>query len=59
MRKRKIDYRLMDNAFVQMGDWERAQQIVNGWEAKRIHRKLEEFAKTYCPIFRAFGVAYH
>ena len=59
LRKRKIDYRLLDNAFVQMGDWERAQHIVNGWEAKRIHRKLDEFAKTYCPIFRAFGVEYH
>jgi hypothetical protein len=59
LRKRKIDYRLLDNAFVEMGDWERAQYIVNGWEAKRIHRRLDEFAKTYCPIFRAFGVEYH
>jgi len=59
LRKRNIDYRLVDNAFVQIADWERAQQIVNGWEAKRMHRKLDEFARTYCPIFRAFGVQYH
>jgi hypothetical protein len=59
LRKRKIDYRLLDNAFVQIADWERAQHIVNGWEAKRIHRKLDEFARTYCPIFRTFGVQYH
>ncbi len=59
LQKRKIDYRLLDNAFVQIGDWERAQQIVNGWEAKRIHRKLDEFAQTYCPIHRTFGVPYH
>jgi hypothetical protein len=59
LRKRQIDYRLLDNAFVAIGDWERAQHIVNGWEAKRIHRKLDEFARTYCPIFRAFGVQYH
>ncbi len=59
LRKRKIEYRLLDNAFVEIGDWERAQQIVNGWEAKRIHRKLDEFAQTYCPIFRAFGIQYH
>ena len=58
LRKRKIDYRLLDNAFVQIGDWERAQ-IVNGLEARRIHRKWDEFAQTYCPIFRAFGVQYH
>jgi len=59
LRKRKIDYRLLDNAFVQIEDWERAQHIVNGWEAKRIHRKLDEFAQTYCPIFRTFGAQYH
>jgi hypothetical protein len=59
LRKRKIDFRLLDNAFVQIADWERAQQIVNGWEAKRIHRKLDEFARTYCPIHRTFGVQYH
>jgi hypothetical protein len=59
LRKRVIDYQLLDNAFVQIGDWERAQQIVNRWEAKSIHRKLGEFAQTYCPIFRAFGVRYH
>lgn len=59
LRKRKIDYRLLDNAFVQIGDWDRAQHIVNGWEAKRIHRKLDEFAQSYCPIFRTFGAQYH
>lgn len=59
LRKRKIDYRLLDNAFVEIGDWERAQQVVNGWEAKQMHRKLDEFAGTYCPIHRTFGVQYH
>jgi hypothetical protein len=59
LRKRKIDYRLLDNAFVEIGDWPRAQQIVNGWEAKRMHWKLDQLARTYCPIFQTFGVQYH
>jgi hypothetical protein len=59
LRKRKISHHLLDNAFVQIGDWARAQQIANGWEAKRMHWKLDEFAKTYCPIFQALGVQYH
>ena len=59
LRKRKIRYRLVDNAFVQIGDWPRAQQIANGWEAKRVHGKLDQFAQTYCPIFQALGVQYH
>jgi hypothetical protein len=40
-------------------DWPRAQQIANGWEAKRMHWKLDQFARTYCPIFQTFGVQYH
>jgi hypothetical protein len=54
-RKRGIDYPLLDNAFARIGDWGRAQQIVNGWEAKRIHRKLDEFAQTYRPIIPMRG----
>jgi hypothetical protein len=59
LRKRKIDYQLVDNAFVRIADWTRAQQIANGLEIKRLHRRLDEFARRFCPIHRSFGVAYH
>jgi hypothetical protein len=57
--KRKIDFTLLDNAFVEIADWGRAQQIVNGLEMKRLHHRLDEFACRFCPIHRAFAVAYH
>jgi hypothetical protein len=57
--KRQIDYRLLDNAFVEIGDWGQAQGIADGWQAKRIHGKWDEFANRFCPIFRHFGVQYH
>src|SRR6202049_1636489 len=59
LRKRKIDYRLLDNAFVEIGDGGQAQGIGAGWQAKRIHGKLDEFSHRFCPIFRHFGVQYH
>ena len=59
LRKRKIDFELIDNAFVEMGDWRRAQQIATGLEIKRLHRRLDEMARRFCPIHREFGVAYH
>ena len=37
----------------------RAQQLANGLEMKRLHSKLDQFARTYCPIHRDFGVQYH
>ena len=59
LRKLDIDYQLLDNAFIRIGDWPRAQRLANGWEARRLHRKLEEFARAYCPIFRDFATGYH
>jgi len=34
----------------------RFQMIAN---IQRIHRKLDEFAQRFCPIFRHFGVQYN
>src|ERR1019366_8770777 len=59
LKKRDIGYRMLDNAFVEIDDWAQAQRIADGWQAKRIHGKLDELAKRFCPIFRDFGVAYH
>ncbi|MCZ2077730.1 MAG: hypothetical protein LC130_22330 [Bryobacterales bacterium] len=59
LRKQKISYKLVDNAFVEIANWTRAQQIADGWQIKRLHGKLDQFAQTDCPIHRAFGVAYH
>src|SRR5205807_7409255 len=59
LRKQGIEYRLIDNAFVEIADWPRAQRIANGWAAKRIHRKLDEFARGYCPVYRDFASGYH
>ena len=36
-----------------------AQRIADDWKVERLHRKLDEFAQRFCPIFRHFGVSYH
>jgi hypothetical protein len=59
LRQRNIGFRLIDNAFVEIADWQRAQHIANGLEIKRLHRRLDEMAHRFCPIHRDFGVAYH
>jgi len=59
LRRQDIAYQLMDNAFVAVADWKRAQQLANGLEVKRLHSKLDQFARTYCPVHREFGVPYH
>jgi len=59
MSKLGIDYRMADNAFSHIADWQRAQRISNGWEAKRIHARLDGFARRCCPIYRDFATGYH
>ncbi len=59
LRRHNVAYKLMDNAFVEIADWNRSQQLANGLEVKRLHGKLDQFARTYCPIHRDFGVQYH
>jgi hypothetical protein len=38
---------------------EKAQTISDGWEAKRIHERLNELARLCCPIYRDFATGYH
>ena len=59
LRKRKIHFQLIDNAFVEIADWGRARQIANGLDVRRLHHRLDEMARRFCPIHRDFGVAYH
>jgi hypothetical protein len=59
LKRKGIAFKLVDNAFTEVGDWERAQKISDGWEARRLHGKLDAFARRFCPIFKHFGVVYH
>jgi hypothetical protein len=54
-----IEYRMADNAFEHIADWQRAQSLSNGWEAKRIHARLNELARQCCPIYGDFATGYH
>jgi len=59
LRKLGIEYEMADNAFTHIGDWPRAQRVSNGWEAKRMHARLNELARLCCPIYRDFATGYH
>src|SRR5436190_13774805 len=59
LRKQGVKYRLIDNAFVKISDWPLAQRIANAWAVKRIHQKLDEFAREYCPVYADFAGGYH
>ena len=59
LRQRHIDSTLLDNAFTQIANWNQAQRLADGWQAEKIHRKLDEFAQRYCPVIAGLAMSYH
>jgi hypothetical protein len=57
--QKRIRYTLLDNALVDIADWEVAQQIADGWDPSQLHRKLDKFADRYCPILKQIEESYH
>jgi hypothetical protein len=54
-----IGYQLVDNAFVAIDDFDRAQQLANGLAARELHHLLERYARKCCPVIQQLGVGYH
>jgi hypothetical protein len=59
LAKRKIAATLLDNAFVEIADWARAQTLADAWDPHRLHRQLDRIATTYCPVLRHFPAGVH
>jgi hypothetical protein len=59
LQRKGIPYTLLDNAFVDLADWTRAQALADTWEPHRLHRQLDRLAATYCPVLRHFPAGVH
>ena len=59
LSRRHIGYRLLDNAFVEIQDWRRAQRLADRWRVQQIHKRLDPFARRFGPISGSFQQHYH
>jgi len=59
LKQAGIENHLLDNAFVQVGDWEKAQEIADGFEVAKLHAKLEHWVKQFCPVLQGFGESHN
>lgn len=65
MRKEGIPFTQVDNAFIDIGDWERAQQLANKLSVPDLHQELNRLALQYCPVIQNLRtrdnspIAYH
>lgn len=54
-----IDFALADNAFVRVADVDRAQALADTMKPDELHRRLDHYAKRFCPVLDVFSQRYH
>lgn len=59
LKKAGIAYTLLDNAFVEIADFLRAQAMADALDIQPLHQRLNRIADTYCPVIRHFPSGYH
>lgn len=57
LRTAGVRYQMLDNAFTYIDDWNAAQELADESETRRLHEKLDFYARLFCPAIRAFGLS--
>jgi len=55
----EITFTTADNAFIRIADWQRAQDLADGFSPDQLHRVLDRYAALCCPVLDVFGQSYH
>lgn len=59
LEKEGIAYKQIDNCFVEIHQWERAQALAETLNAKALRGRLDSLARQCCPPSALFGRGYH
>jgi len=58
LRQHEIDYVQHDNVFLQIDDFERANELAMALDVTLLHAKLDQFAQQYCPVVTQLDLVY-
>jgi predicted transcriptional regulator len=59
LKEADIGYTMLDNAFDSIENPTKAQELSDGLSIEKLHRKLDEFAWRYCPVYKELQLRYH
>lgn len=59
LKEKGIAFELVDNAFVQIADFEQANELVDQLDIEKLQRKLDSLAQQYCPVVSHLNLHYH
>ena len=57
--KKGLGYQLVDNACVDIDDFDAAQRLADGLELRELHHLLDRYAQKCCPVSKKLGLGYH
>ena len=59
LERENIHYKMLENAFVDLEDWNAVQSLADNVEPALLHSKLNEVTLQFCPVIRHFPAGYH
>lgn len=59
LKQAGIKYTMTDNAFDSLEDAGKTQELSDNISIEKLHRKLDEFAWQFCPVYKDFNLRYH
>ena len=57
--KNGIAYKMIENAFLSIEDFPAAQKLADAIRPNRLHQRLDQIVREYCPVIRHFHSGYH
>jgi hypothetical protein len=58
LKKEDIAFEQVDNAFLRIADFKRANELAATLDMKAIHQKLDDLAEQYCPAVKHLELSY-
>lgn len=58
LEREGIQFELADNAFLNIADFERANELAAALDCQALHQKLNELVDRYCPVARQLELSY-
>jgi hypothetical protein len=55
LRKANVSFELRDNAFAEVADWQKAQELSDGLMVTELHARMDAAVERYCPVLEPLG----
>ena len=59
LKQHDIKFSMLDNAFDFIEDYQEAQKLADSFRVAPLHKRLDQFAQEYCPVYSHFNQVYH